>query len=84
MSLAKGSRGKTLAETLTEPEVVDLIRTGQGEMSQREYAALIGISAPYLGDIYNGKRSPGRKILKYFGLSKERQIVVKYRFLKAA
>jgi transcriptional regulator with XRE-family HTH domain len=64
---------------MTEEQVVIAIRKGQDGESLRDYAARIGISAAYLSDIYAGKRSPGRKCLDFFGISKKR--IVEYRYV---
>ena len=43
--------------------------------SQRALARELGVSEAYLSDIINGRRDPGRKILKALGLER----VVDYR-----
>ena len=64
--------------TLTEAQVVDLIKAEQGGQSLRGFAAVIGVSAPYLMEIYRGTRSPGKKILSHFGIGKTRRVIVEY------
>ena len=59
-------------------DVVKKLRSEQGEQSLRSYATVIGCSAPYLSDIYRGRRDPGPKILKRFGLQKQTKTVVTY------
>jgi transcriptional regulator with XRE-family HTH domain len=73
---------KALADTMTQEEVIALIKATQGDKSLREYAKEIGVTAPYINDIYQGRRSPGPAILQYFGLGKRRRAVVEYVFFK--
>lgn len=57
------------ATTLSTDEVIAALReaiTAAG--SQRTYAASIGISQPYLGDVLAGRRAAGDKILAALGL----------------
>lgn len=49
---------------------ITLLKERQFGLSLRQYARQIGISAPYLSDVYRGNRRPGPKILKYLGLEK--------------
>lgn len=46
--------------------------------TQKELAAEIGVSTPFLNDILNGNREPSGKPLKFLGLER----VVTYRFRK--
>lgn len=55
---------------MRDEHVIELMRKAQGNKSQKDFAAELGISAPYLSDIYKGFRRPGRAILKKFGLQK--------------
>lgn len=64
--------------TLNNEQVVKKIREKQGEMTLREYALSLDVSAAYLSDIYLGKRQPGPKILKHFSLTKTRTTTVVY------
>jgi transcriptional regulator with XRE-family HTH domain len=66
------------AKTLTEDEVRELIRNGQGKQSMRDYAESLGISVSYLSDIYSQKRNPGEKILDKFGITKTSRVIVEY------
>jgi hypothetical protein len=68
--------------TMTEQEVIDLLRTAQGDRSLRAFAKEIGVTPAYVSDVYNGRRSPGPKILKYFNIGKTRRTVVEYVFLR--
>ncbi len=65
-----GPRSTVDAMAMSEQEVIQLIRSQQGERSLREYAEAIGVSAQYLSQIYNGKCSPGPSCLRHFGLVK--------------
>lgn len=38
---------------------------------QKDLAAAMGISAPYLSDVLNGRRDPGKSILRFYGLREE-------------
>jgi transcriptional regulator with XRE-family HTH domain len=66
--------------TLTDQEVLQLIRFSQGDRSLREFAKEVGVSAAYLSDILRGNRSPGEKILKFFKLKKARTVTVTYSY----
>jgi transcriptional regulator with XRE-family HTH domain len=55
---------------LTREQVLKLLKERQGERSLRQFAIDIGISAAYLSDVYLGKRSVGKKILKHLGLER--------------
>jgi transcriptional regulator with XRE-family HTH domain len=67
---------------MTDDDVLELIRKRKGEKSLREFAKEIGITAPYLSDILKKNRSPGKTVLKFFGLEKKRIIQVSYEFNK--
>ena len=71
------------AQHLKEKDVVAMIRDRQNGRSLRAYAAELGITAGYLSDLYKGSRSPGNKILKRFGLTKKRQVLVSYTYSSA-
>jgi len=64
---------------MTQENVVEMLRKKQGKRSLREFARDLGISAPYLSDIYKGRRNPGPTILEQFGLRKEVTISTEYR-----
>ena len=46
------------------------LKERQGSLSQKEFAVQIGVSASYLSDLYNSRRTPGPKILKFLGIRK--------------
>lgn len=57
-------------KNLTESQVIQLLKDGQGDMTQAAYAKEIGVSAQFLGDVYRGRRAPGPRVLDYLGLEK--------------
>lgn len=57
------------ATTLSTAEVLDALREAvNASGSQRTYAARIGVSQAYLGDVLHGRRSPGERVLSALGL----------------
>lgn len=60
----------TRKRKMTEEQVVKLIRRQQGKKSLRDFAESLGINYSYLSLIYNGERSPGDKVLSFFGITK--------------
>lgn len=57
---------------MTKEEVVQQLRSMQGERKQKEFANSIGIHPSYLCDIYKGRRDPGPKVLEALGLDVEK------------
>jgi DNA-binding transcriptional regulator YiaG len=55
-------------------EVVKMLKKQQGERSLRQFASDLGISAPYLSDIYHGRRRPGKAVLSQLGLVKKEPV----------
>ena len=55
---------------LGREQVLAIMRTAQGELSDKDFAAELGISPAYLCDIYNGHRQPGSKVLMALGLER--------------
>lgn len=51
--------------------VIEILRKMQGKRKQYELAKELGISAPYLSDIFKGKREPGPAVLRILGLRKQ-------------
>lgn len=47
----------------TYEEVLQMIKSRQGDRTAKEYADELGVSAAYLSDVYNRKRYPAEKIL---------------------
>jgi hypothetical protein len=56
---------------LNREQVIALLKRQQGEKSGREFAAELGITPPYLSDIYAGNRNPGPAVLERLGLTQE-------------
>jgi DNA-binding transcriptional regulator YdaS (Cro superfamily) len=57
-------------------DVIKFIRAEANKLgSQKALAAKLGVSAPYLGDVLNGRKDPGEAILHPLGLER----VVTYR-----
>lgn len=54
-------------KTYTEDEIVSRLLQRQGERSQKALADEMGISAVYLSDVLNHRRSPGPAILSFLG-----------------
>lgn len=56
---------------MSESEVLDIIRQHIDRVgSQKAFAELCGVSAPFLSDVLRGYRRPGEKILSYIGIKK--------------
>lgn len=69
---------------MTWAEVIELIKAEQGSKSVRAFALEMGVTPAYLGAVLTDppNRSPGKKILDYFGIGKQRRTIVKYVFFK--
>jgi hypothetical protein len=67
-------------KTVTQEEIIDLLKKEQGDRSLREFAPIFKVTAGYISDIYNHRRRPGLKVLKYFGIVKKRRVTVDYLF----
>lgn len=57
-----------MKKTLTLADVIGILRKKQGGRTNRDFAAELGISGQFLGDIYEGRRTPGEKVLTPLGL----------------
>jgi len=68
--------------TMTEEEVIQLMKAEQGDSSLRDFAKEIGVTPAYISDIYHGRRSPGEKVLQYFNIGKSRRVIVEYVFYR--
>lgn len=79
---ATKKRTSTAVTSMSEDEVIELMKITQGDQSLTAFAAEIGVTPAYISDIYHRRRSPGPAILKYFGLNKQTQTIVKYVFFK--
>jgi hypothetical protein len=62
----------------TRDDVVRRLKAEQGGKSLRQFAKVVGCSAAFLSDVYNGKREPGPKLLERFGLTKQESVTVVY------
>lgn len=68
---------------MTHEEAVGVLKKKQGELSLRQFAQSLDVSAAYLSDIYRGNRQIGRKILRQAGLAKVVTVTVVYSSMKA-
>ena len=55
-----------------------MLNAEKGDLSLRQYAIIIGISAAYLSDILRFNREPGPRILKRLGLRRQKSVVISY------
>lgn len=62
-------------KSLTQEQVVQMMRKRQGTRTAKEFAEELGISPQYLSDIYGGKREPGPSVLD--ALKLERGLIYK-------
>jgi hypothetical protein len=69
--------------TFTRKQVIEKLREAQGGDSLRIFGERIRASAPYLSDIYLGRRTPGPKILSFLGLEKIQMRVSEPKYRKA-
>lgn len=67
-----------MAKALKHADVVEALKKRQGSKSLREFARELGISAPYLSDIYRGHRGVGPAILKTIGLTRKTTVITVY------
>jgi DNA-binding transcriptional regulator YdaS (Cro superfamily) len=49
--------------------LLEIMKTLQGEKSQKDFAQTLGVSPSYLNDVYNRRREPGRSITESLGVS---------------
>jgi hypothetical protein len=55
-------------KAFTREQVIKALRKAQGDRTAKDFAAAIGVSQPYLSDVYHGRRYPGPRILNVLGL----------------
>lgn len=55
---------------LTEAQVLKLLKDGQGELTQKQYAKKMKVGQAYLSDVYAGRRFLGTKMLKFLKLER--------------
>ena len=60
-------------------DVVKILKKEQGDLTLRQFAQKLGVSAGYLADIYNHKKQIGRKVLRQFGMDKIVTVDVEYK-----
>lgn len=63
---------------MTRDEVIAMLKRDQGDKSLRMFAVELGISAPYLSDIYAGKRDPGPAVLNRYRLRRHEITEIRY------
>lgn len=63
---------------MTKTDVLDLLKTKQGERSLREFAEEVKCSPAYLSEIYRGTRQPGNKIMRFLGLTRRKTVETAY------
>lgn len=68
-----------MSKTFTQDDVIQMLRVRQGERSMRALAKELGISPPYLSDVFAKQRKPGKRILKALGLEVETRVNLIYR-----
>jgi hypothetical protein len=56
-------------KALTVGELLDLMKKIQGEKTDTQFAADLGISKQYLCDIYNGRKVPSDTVSATFGFT---------------
>jgi predicted transcriptional regulator len=59
-----------MARMLTREQVIKELRRKQGERTNRDFAAELGIHESHIGQIYKGTRDPGESILSQLNLTK--------------
>jgi len=64
---------------LTHDELIRRLKELQGERSLREFAEALGVSAPYLSDVYRGNRQIGAKLCRKLGVPRTREFITTYR-----
>jgi len=63
-------------KALTVEELLALMKKIQGEKTNTEFAAHLGISKQYLGDLYSGRKIPSDTVCGVFGF--EQKILTRY------
>lgn len=64
-------------------QAIEILKKRQGELTLRQFAQVLGVSASYLSDIYLGRRQIGRKVLREIGMDKVVTVDVDYRKARA-
>lgn len=61
---------------MTQTEFIEFLRKQVEKCgTQKEYASKIGVSLPYLNDVVNGRKEPGKRLITGAGFEK----VITYR-----
>jgi len=55
-----------------------MLKAKQGKRSLRKFAADLGISAPYLSDVYLGRRGVGPTLQEFLGLERAEKTEITY------
>jgi hypothetical protein len=63
-------------KALSVEELLALMKKLQGEKTNTEYAADLGISKQYLGDLYSGRKIPSATVSAAFGF--EQKVETRY------
>ena len=59
---------------MNREQVVALLRKARGRDEElRSFASRVGVTPQYISDIWQGRRDPGKRILKFLGLAKDWQ-----------
>ncbi len=56
-------------KALSVEELLGLMKKIQGEKTNTQFAADLGISKQYLCDMYNGRKTPSDNVSAFFGFS---------------
>ena len=59
------------SKLLTEDQVIELLRSIQGDRTMKDVALEMGVSLSYLSDVLLRHRAPGKLILERLGLIRE-------------
>lgn len=63
---------------MTTEQVLLELKKKRGSDSLTAFAERVGCSLPYLSDVYNGRRTPGPRILRFLGLKVKRTVTRVY------
>jgi hypothetical protein len=65
-------------KTYTQDQVVAKLQAAKTGKNGKEFAAELGISAPYLFDILGGNRPPSEQVLNFLGLKRIKTVQITY------
>lgn len=63
---------------ITHEELMEIMRMKQGKLSLRSFSIKVGLSTPYLSDVYRGRRDVGPSLLKALGYRQQKTVTVVY------